>query len=233
MEKTAEQIRGDLLRPLFRSGAGYWLAAARDPLRRSHHGFRTVHRRNHSHLPPWPALALLLAGAVPQRTPYLAQLSLAPAVGFFRHSHLSDRQRDFPLSADRSRCRRGPRSGPRLAPKALRPVVAGLARQSAPMASPGKRHAYHGHRHHSRGCFCTYDRLLGFRHDAGAHVALYDLWALLRLWRNLQRRRGADSGHGLLAKIPTPRRVFGAHPFRPSRQAPPNHEPALVLLHLR
>jgi molybdopterin-containing oxidoreductase family membrane subunit len=26
MEKTAEQIRGDLLRPLFRSGAGYWLA---------------------------------------------------------------------------------------------------------------------------------------------------------------------------------------------------------------
>src|SRR5437899_12880901 len=26
MEKTAKQIRGDLLRPLFRSGAGYWLA---------------------------------------------------------------------------------------------------------------------------------------------------------------------------------------------------------------
>src|SRR5260370_28328847 len=28
MAKTAEQIRGDLLRPLFRTGAGYWLAVS-------------------------------------------------------------------------------------------------------------------------------------------------------------------------------------------------------------
>ena len=189
------------------------LAPPGHSLRRGHHRLLRSDRRHHSALPHRPPVARFLDDPLSQRTPYLAQLPLAARLGLLRHLHLPHRQHHLPVSADDSGFRRRARRRHRLAQEDLSRPGAGMAGHAAAMAAPGNRHAHHGHGDRSRSRLGAHHRLLGFRHDPGAHVALQHLRPLLCRRRDLQRHRRPDPGHGAAAQVPALGGISPAHPL--------------------
>ena len=175
------------------------LAAAGDALCRGDHGVRADDWRDVPDHPPRPAVALLLARAVSERTGNLAQLPIAAGLGLLRHQHLPDRQRAVPAAADDPRLRAGARSIDGVAQARLRHAGARLAGDDEAVAPARIGHADHGDRDHPGGRVGAHHRVVRLLDGHGADVALDDLRALLRGRRHLQRYRRAHHRDGRAA----------------------------------
>ena len=165
------------------------LAASGHALRRSDHRLCGFHRRHHSRLPHWPAVAGVLDVPYPSERGIWPNFRSPLAWDFFAiNTYLTGSVSflflpmipDFAMIRDQLH---------RLPSQVLRGALAGLAGNAEAMASPGNCDAHHGHRDHSRRGIGPHDCLVGLRHDARADVEVHHLRTLLRVRRDLQRHR--------------------------------------------
>ena len=198
------------------------------------HRLRADDRRDVSDHPPRPAVAVLLAGAVPERAADLAELPLAAGLGLLRHHHLPHRQPAVPVPADDSRLRAGPR--PR------RPACgtgstacsrsAGRARRSSGIASRSAMQI-------------MAIAIIPVAVSVHTIVSFDFSMAPVPMWQStifgpyfvagaiFSGIAGLIIAMALLRQVPAPRGVPAPGPLREPRQAAADDEPAVGLLRLR